>query len=279
MLSLAHGSLDAPKAPQVFTRTVKSQEIYDLLNYPARVEAKVNTTVLSESDGVITQVLPQLGSPVRKKQKLMILTHTDPVYQYAPVQIVSPIQGVVSSIEVHPGSHVVQGQKLITVIDPSQTEITLEAPAQDLPYLKTHLVGEFKPSSQESSFSVKIIGISPFVDPVTGTAQTKLKIEMPAKKDSTSVLVPGMQGQVIFKVNVHSGFSIPDSAVVYQGKDSFIRIVENGKVKQIPAVLGKKLRGLVEIKKGLFSNAVLIERSSRAVSDGEAVIAESAQKL
>jgi multidrug efflux pump subunit AcrA (membrane-fusion protein) len=90
---------------------------------------------------------------------------------------------------------------------------------------------------------------------------------------------PGIQGQVSFKVNRHEGFSVPDTAVIYQGKDTFVRIVDQNKVKLVPVVLGKKQRGNIEITKGLSPDVTLVERSSRFVSDGETVTIESLQKL
>ena len=135
------------------------------------------------------------------------------------------------------------------------------------------MVGDLKIPGTPTSISIRVSGISPFVDPATGTALAQLDF---FHKDH--ILSPGVQGQVSFKANEHSGFLIPDSAVVYKGKDSFIRLIENQKIKQVQVVLGLKQRGNVEVLKGLSENAELVERASRFVADGEAVTIENEQK-
>jgi multidrug efflux pump subunit AcrA (membrane-fusion protein) len=259
--------IEAPKPAVVFTKKIQPEQISDSLYYPARARAKVNATVLSESDGIISKVFVTLGKHVRSQQVLMVLSHTDPIYKYAPVQILAPIQGIVSSIDVTPGSHVTQGQKLAAVINPSQLEIQVEVPAQDLSVIKKGMIGEFKVLTQENLLKVEVSGVSPFVDPNSGTAVAQLEI----LSKTHPILSPGVQGQVIFKTNVHMGFLIPDSAVVYKGKDSFVKVIEDLKIKEVSAELGPKHGGSVEVIKGLYSGAQVVERSSRFVADGEVV--------
>jgi multidrug efflux pump subunit AcrA (membrane-fusion protein) len=259
----------------VFTQLAKSVEIFDLIHYPARVNAKVNATILSENDGIITKLNTTLGQKVNQRQILMMLAHTDPIYQYAPVRVLAPFSGIVSSIDVTLGSHVVQGQRLASIIDPTQVEIQLEIPAQDIHLMSNGLTGEFYISNQEHFFNAKIRGVSPFVDPGTGTALAALEFLEGADRLPS----PGVQGQVAFKVNSHFGFSVPDSAIIYKGKESFVRVVDSGKIKQISVVLGKKQRGFVEVLKGLYPDAHLVERASRFVAEGETVTVESAQQL
>jgi multidrug efflux pump subunit AcrA (membrane-fusion protein) len=261
---------DEKQPASVFVKKVQLEQISDILNYPARINAKVNATVLSESQGIVSDVLVTLGQSVKAQQILMILKHTDPIYQFAPLQVRAPIAGIVSSIEVTQGSHVTDGQLLAAVINPSQIELQTEIPAQDLSVMKKGVLGEFKLPGQEKALQVEVIGVSPFVKPTTGTASAKLKIVSGVNQ----ILSPGMQGQVSFKTHLHSGFLIPDSAIVYKGKETFVKVVEGKKIKQIAVELGAKQRGLVEIPKGLTVDLELVERSSRSVGEGETVTVE-----
>jgi multidrug efflux pump subunit AcrA (membrane-fusion protein) len=250
----------------VFVGAVKPTELYEVLTYPARVVPKVNTIILAETDGIVSHIFAPLGQRVSRKQKVLSVTHTDPVYQYAPVAMTAPVSGVVSSVDVTEGSQVTKGQKLASVTDPSQVRITVEIPAQDLPSLRRGMEGEFRFSGSDGKVALKVRGISPFVDPATGTASCEL--ELAAGK---TTLAPGILGQVSFKANNHQGISIPDYAVIYRGTDTFVRLVEAGKAKQIPIKLGRKERGNVEIMGGLQANSQLVLRTSRYVADGEAV--------
>ena len=116
----AYPAPEKPKPPVVFTNTVRSAELYDLLTYPARLNPKINATILADSDGIVKEIITPLGRPVRRNQKILIMTHTDPVYDYAPITVIAPVHGVVSSVEVTEGSRVMRGAKLATITDPTK---------------------------------------------------------------------------------------------------------------------------------------------------------------
>ena len=260
-----------PKAV-VFAEPVKAAPLFDLLNYPARAIPQVNTTILADADGIVGRILAPLGQRVSKRQRIMAITHTDPVYQYAPLSVLAPVGGIVSSVDVTEGSQVIRGQKLASVTDPSKVRLTVEVPAEDLPLVGKDQTGEFKIMGREEVLPVRVRGISPFVDPATGTATCELEL---ADFSTDPVrLAPGMLGEVSFKANQHSGVSIPDSALFYRGSDIYVRVLDGMKAMQVKVSLGKRSRGNVEILKGLSSGAVVIQRTSRYIADGEEVTVE-----
>ncbi len=256
----------------VFAQTVKAEELFDALTYPGRVTPKVSTTILAETDGIVSRILAPLGQSVKKNQKIMTITHTDPVYQYAPTPIFAPVSGIVSSMSITEGTQVSRGDKLALVTDPSQIRINVEVPAQDLARLHRGMEGEFKLPNLDSSIVIKIRGISPFVDPATGTATCELDI-VPQKgpENQLPMISPGVIGQVSFKANDRKGIAIPEYAVFYKEKDPFVRVIKDGKAKQFAVTLGKRNRGTVEILKGIDDGAQLVERTSRYIMDDEKV--------
>jgi multidrug efflux pump subunit AcrA (membrane-fusion protein) len=262
--------VEKPKPPAiVFVNRIKPAELFDSLTYPARVSSQVNTTLLAETEGVVTRILAPLGRKVSRGQKILTITHTDPVYQYAPAAILSPVSGVVSLIDVTEGTQVSKGQKIGAVTDPSRISISIEIPAQDLASVRHDLVGEFRAPGQAEPVPVRIRGISPYVDPATGTAACEIAVD-PGKKPQAN-LAPGLLGQVTFKVGVHQGISVPEHALVYKGNDPFLRVVEAGKAKKVAVRLGSRRQGLVEVLEGLGAGAVVVERASRFIADGESV--------
>lgn len=272
VLFLASPLISAPtktpeKKPQVFVKTVSESSLYDMLTYPARIIPKVNASILSESDGVVQKILTPLGRKVRKNQKIMTLTNTDPIYNFAPVTIRAPVAGVISQIKVTQGSRVTKDAPIAQITDPSQVRIEVELAALDLLAVQAGLEGELTFPSFDTVFPVKVLGVSPYVDPATGTATAELSL--PKKKKNGFQLPPGLVGKVSFKVRQHKGFEIADHAIFYQGRDPFIRIVKEGKVKFLPVTLGPTRRGMVEIKKGLEKNMVLVsvQRDRRVHSD------------
>jgi multidrug efflux pump subunit AcrA (membrane-fusion protein) len=269
----ALASDERAKPAIVFTSVLKQIELFDQLSYPGRVVSKVNTTVLSEADGVVSRIFAPLGKSVRRRERVLEITHTDPVYQYAPVMMTSPVSGVVSSVQVTEGTQVAKGQPLATITDPAQIRLIVEVPSPDLPYVHPGTLGEFRLDPQSAPLAARITGVSPFVDPSTGTASCELEL---AGKDA-SQLRPGQVGQIAFKAGAHQGIQIPDYAIVYKGGKTFVRLLDGGKAKQVAVTLGHKQRGQVELLSGAAEKAVLIERASRFVADGEAVTVEGDQ--
>lgn len=273
LITSGHSALAAPskerdKTPMVFVEKVAATDLYDLLMYPARLNPKINATLLSDVDGVVSSIQAPLGRTVKKKQTVMTVTNTDPVYNYAPMHVTAPVSGVVSSVEVSEGSHVARGQRLATITDPKEIRISMEVTAGDLNSLHTGMQGELKVASQEETVPVKILGISPFVDPASGTASAELGL---VKTKNVLPLFPGVVGTVTFRANEHKGIEIPEFALVYRGQESFVRVVDKGVARYQPVTVGNARRGSIEILKGLSAGATLVVRSNTYVGDGEAV--------
>ncbi len=274
MESKANAAVDQnpeKKKPVVFARTIQLTELNEVLNYPARVEPSIRASINADADGVVTKIIAPLGSAVRAGAALLVIKNTDPVYQYAPMRVTTPVAGVVSHVEVTEGSRVSRGDKLALVTDPDQVRVMIELTAEDLRLVRPGMQAELKvPGSSVAPVTLKVRGVSPFVDPSTGTAACELQL---AAKGA-QLPPPGVIARVSFKANLRQGISITDSALTYRGKDPFVRVVENGKAKLVPVMLGRKQAGYVEILKGLKAGDALVERTSKFVAEGEEVEVE-----
>jgi hypothetical protein len=134
------------------------------------------------------------------------------------------------------------------------------------------MLGELHIAAQDKSVPVTVLGISPFVDPASGTASAQLGF---VGKTDPNVLLPGVVGTVAFRANAHRGIEIPEVALVYRGQDPFVRVVDNGKARFVPVVLGSSRRGEVEVLKGLNDGATLLVRANTYVRDGESVTVQT----
>src|SRR4051812_37254553 len=99
---LSARAADDPPAT-VTVRRVKVEAFSDVLSFPARIVPKVVASVLAQADGLVRRVPIRIGQSVERGRELVTLGHTDPIYQYAPLTIRSPISGVVSSVDVSEG--------------------------------------------------------------------------------------------------------------------------------------------------------------------------------
>ncbi len=262
-----------PPAVTVFTEKVVRQLIYNILTYPARVESRVNAIVRTESDGAVTDILKPLGSRVHRGEVVAVVKHTDPVYQYAPLNVIASVTGVVSVVHITPGSLVNKGDAIVTLTDPNQLRVMIEVPAADINSIHRGLIGDLSVASIPN-LQAEVQGVSPAVDPMLGTASCEMKVSAKAQKK----IMPGMVGSIEFQVNQHNGILLPDYAIVYRGENTFVRLVENGVAKRIPVKIGEKRHGQVEVLNGLKEGDQVIDRASRYVSDGEPVQVESAHE-
>lgn len=279
-VSFTHSVAEAipEKKPIVFVKPAELTELAEVFTYPARVEPRIKASVLAETDGVVSKIISPLGREVKPRTPLLVIRNTDPVYQYSPMIVTSPVAGVVSRVDVTEGSRVSRGDKLALVTDPGQIRVTVELTGQDVVSIHPGLAADLQFQSAGSGvepIQLRVRGVSPFVDPATGTATCELELAK-IKGAKKPTLPAGMIGRVSFRVNVRKGFSISDSALTYRGKDPFVRIIVDGKAKLVPVTLGRKQAGMVEIIKGLKVGDKVVERSSGFVADGEAVEVQSA---
>jgi multidrug efflux pump subunit AcrA (membrane-fusion protein) len=100
--SVSYG--DSTETARVVVQTLATTEESDVLLFPARIQSSVQTKIFAESEGVVRLIPVHVGQAVSKRDRVMTLQHTDPVYEYAPVKITSPVGGIVSSVEVTEGT-------------------------------------------------------------------------------------------------------------------------------------------------------------------------------
>jgi multidrug efflux pump subunit AcrA (membrane-fusion protein) len=268
------------KPAQVFVDQARRQELADAYVYPARAVPLVNSVLAAEVDGVVSRIDAPLGARVRRGQRVLTLRHTDPVYRYAPVAVTAPVGGIVSGVEVSEGTQVTRGQRLASVTDPARLRLVVEVPAPDLAAIHAGLVGEFRVTGGEPR-PVRVRGVSPFVDPASGTASAELEL-LPLPKPVAGgpgaaakvppLPAPGQIGQASFRANSRQGVQITEDAVFYRGNDTFLRVIDAArKVRFRPVKLGSRSRGQVEVLAGLGDGEDFVVRASRFVPEGETV--------
>ena len=133
------------------------------------------------------------------------------------------------------------------------------------------MTGTFASATLEANtpkLEVSILGISPLINPSTGTAQAELQLNKPEK----GTIIPiGSMGNVKFKVNNHKGIMVREDAIFYYGKKTYAFLLENKKVKKVEIKLGQKILGQVEVISGIQEGQTLIEKYSEHLKDGEKV--------
>jgi multidrug efflux pump subunit AcrA (membrane-fusion protein) len=258
------------KAPMVMTEVLTAKTLFDIILYPARVDAGSQAAVLSDTDGLISTIKTSLGRFVKKGDVLFTVENPDPVYRYAPISVIAPVSGVISFLDANVGNRIEKGRKLAIIADISDVKITLEATTSDLGQFKVGQLGDFTVDNKK--VTLKISAISPVVDPATGTAT----VELAAKKADR--LIPGMLGRVEFRVRERTGIQVSDSAFVYKGTDPYLRTVESNIAHWRKINAGSSTGGFTEILSGVKAGDVIISRATAYIGDGDKVEIQAAKK-
>lgn len=263
----------AADRPLVLLEEIKALPDRQRILVPAKVEAKVQSMVTADFEGHVTRVLKPIGAAVKAGEPVLYMENKDPGFTYAAVAVRAPVSGLLSQILPAEMSKVARGDKLFTVIDPKSMKVTAEIPASDLALVKAGLAGTFSPEMNKSSkLSVKVIGVSPLIDPRTGTAPAELKF------DGTKDLPPiGTIGQLLFEVERGKIILVPESALSYRdGKANLRFLNKDGTTVRKPIELGEQRESQFVIKGGADIGEKIVVRTNRAIKEGEVVEIEKA---
>lgn len=273
----------SPAAParekaKVLIQDMKATDDTLRLLVPAKVEARVASLVTAEAEGFITKIVKPLGSKVRRNEVVMYVENKDPAFTYAKVPVRAPVAGVVSQMMPALMSRVSRGDKLFVVMNPKDLKLTAEIPGSDLSAIQPGCTGIFKLNLDDKEGTpLRVSGISPLVDPRTGTASAEL--EFVISKAKVALPSIGMVGHALFEMNRGKVLLIPEAALGYSDGKPMVKVLgADGMVKRKMIELGEQKETQLVVKSGLVEGEKLIVRANRTVKDGEAVDIESETK-
>ena len=263
-----------PSKPSVYTDPIKVQTLSDRLVYPAAVSASRIVPVTSEVDGFIKDLKAELGQKVAQGSPLLKISNPDPVYHYEPFVVTAPFAGVITSIDIAVGDRVQKGRALLTLTDNRQLKIKINVTADDLSRLSPQQKAELKIG--ENTWPLHVRALSPMVDPATGTAACELELDA---KANPSQLVAGKLGQVVFSLGERKGIIVPESAIFYRGRDTFvIRVEASSKAHYVQVKIAKAISGSYEIlSPDLKEGQKIVTHATSYVAEGDELDVKSAE--
>ncbi|MBO0779394.1 MAG: efflux RND transporter periplasmic adaptor subunit [Ktedonobacteraceae bacterium] len=134
--------------------------------------------------------------------------------------LVSPIDGVVTAVNVNPGSIFADNTPLLTIMDLSSVIVHVKVPLVYLGQVKMHQTAQVMPSAaSHTSFSGKVTGVIPQADPQTDTFEVWISIN-----NGGNQLLPGMSAFARIQSPVHS-LAVPRLAVLSPDGDAHVFVV------------------------------------------------------
>jgi len=265
---MAHSEI--AKTKSVFITDVKKIELFDIYAYPAKLASEKQSYLIAQSQGQVEKIYKEVGEVVKKNDLVFTIKHDDPSYDYKSQKITSPIDGVIANQQYEEGSKVSAGDKLGLVIDPEKIKIVIELTLKDIDIIKVGTIGKLSYPGTPLEVDAIVSHLSPIIDPMSGTAQAKLKIV-----SSTNFKI-GTMAVVTFKIGNRKGFELTKDAIVYLGKKTYVRVVDDkNKVSRQEVEIKPRSSSTVEVIKGISEGQKVVIKSSGFLQDGIVVKIEN----
>lgn len=180
----------------------------------------------------------------------------------------SPIDGVVSSVDIETGDMVSNTQPTITVVDMDKVYVQIDVTENiinDLNEGQEVMVNI--PSASENDLVGKISNISPVADSRTQLYPIKIYID-----NSKHLIKPGMFARVKINTDIREDvIAVKSEAVVEKNGKLVLYVVENDKAVQREVTTGLDTGTYVEIVEGLNEGENVIIKGQNYVEDGSKV--------
>ncbi|WP_313809083.1 efflux RND transporter periplasmic adaptor subunit [Sphingobium sp.] len=176
----------------------------------------------------------------------------------------APFAGWVSLRTVSPGAIVTAGTAIATVSDISRIKLDFT-----IPETRLSLIREGQPIRATSAawpdrpFAGTVATIDPVIDPATRAVRVRAILPNPDR-----MLKPGMLLTVNVIAKQRRSLAVPELAVVGDGEERFVFVVEDGKARRTRVATGIRQNGLVEILGGVKSGQTVVTDGVVKLTDG-----------
>jgi multidrug efflux pump subunit AcrA (membrane-fusion protein) len=261
--------------PPVEIQVVKAGPLTETLNLTGDVHGIEEIDVYPKASGKLVEVKVEEGERVKVDQILAIVDRDVEGVKFQPLEITSPVQGIVGRVYMDKGARVSppdpgpsMGTPILRVVDMDKVKVVVNVIERDFAKIKLNQKANISVETYpDETFSGKITLISPTINPTTRTASVEITIP---NRDHR--LKPGMfaQADVIIRQK-NDAILIPAYAVIEQSEMRKVLTVMDGKAKSELIQLGADQGELVEIRSGLVEGDTLIVAGHHKVTSGDPV--------
>ncbi len=243
----------------------EQETIAELKNYQAKMEAQKNTgeaTVLDKYDSRQLEIDMELTELAYQKQ----LEEAE----LAKQGVSAKYQGVVTSINVAPGSKVGSGVQLMTIERTDQMKISAMASKYVLERLE---VGQKVDAViGEKTYPAKVSHIDRFAQPGALSGTTAVGFEVELLEVSEKIYLGAEAKMDIFAGKAENELLVPTAAVRANKDGDFVYVVQDGKVVKKSITTGIITKGKAVILSGITENDELVVEYPGDIEEGMEVL-------
>ncbi|MGE0080972.1 MAG: efflux RND transporter periplasmic adaptor subunit [Thiohalomonadaceae bacterium] len=180
-------------------------------------------------------------------------------------RIVAPFSGVLGLRRVSPGALVEPGTAVTTLATLERLRVAFRVSSELLPQLRRGLAVQVHATGFDAPFTGTVTEIDNQVDP------SDRSIAVEAELSGAPALRPGLFVSVDVVLSSRRSPSVPESAVLYQGRAAFVYVLEGDTARRRDVRLGERRPGLVEVREGLAPGERVIASGLQKVEEGRPV--------
>jgi len=179
------------------------------------------------------------------------------------VKIKSPIDGIVTAVDVSAGDYTYLGQKLATVADFSKMRVKIDVNSRDIHYFKKGASVFVESENGGDKIEGKVNSVAESADPVTRSFEVEVSLD-----NSSGRLKPGMFVRVsIVKQNLPGVIAVPRRAILTLDSKDVIYVVRDDRAFQQPVMLGPDVDGHTVISSGLSVGDMIVTLGQEYLQD------------
>jgi RND family efflux transporter MFP subunit len=182
--------------------------------------------------------------------------------------ILAPVAGVIQRKYVNPGAYVEPPTMVFSIVDNRQLELESPVPTALLGQIRAGQRVTFQVNSYPGSkFEGRVAEINPAVDALARSAKVRVRVDNASGKLKAGMFVDGeIQTGV-----AQQAIMVPAGAVYRSatpGQDSYVFVVDGGKVARRPVQLGREADNRLEITSGLKPGDSLVAEQRIELAEG-----------
>jgi multidrug efflux pump subunit AcrA (membrane-fusion protein) len=255
---------------KVKTYQLVEKSLYEIYRYPVVIESKQDSEIHSEIPAFVKNINVNIGTMVQAGQVLMTLQHLK--IGYLPMEVKSKIHGKVTKISVKEGTQVNESDTLIHITNNSDLSFVIQIPSNEIELFSKLSQGKAF-FGTEQFVPIRLVGISPEVNQITGVARAELKLDQDTPLEVKSKLFPGMLGIANFELNYHKGLAIPENTIAYEKEQLIARVLKDGKIVKVNISVGKKMsNGFREVLSGVSIGDKLVINPGKYLKDNQLAV-------
>lgn len=185
----------------------------------------------------------------------------------ANLQIRAPFDGMVGLREVSVGAYLTAGQTITTLDSIDEMQVRFEVPQRFLSELERgQKVAVSAEVLGEDLFSGEVTELGTRIDPLSRTLTVQSRVN-----NKNGRLRPGQFVNVALTLETRMALLIPEQAVLTNGSDQYVFVVEDGEAKRRVLRLGSRQAGSVEVLEGLELDSQVVITGQDSLKSGDRV--------